>query len=271
MMTALLLALLLLVGSPAQASCAEVDNTTLDSHAGWAMTAWRADDDARFAEVWQLLVDEVACLAGSGLKTRNTDLFLVLARGALDAGDDARAVAALRALLVIEGGYQPDPALLPLDEPMAPLFAMAQVLGPDVAGFKAAFLGQEPAATAPPPPAPEPAGPTPEQLEAQQREELLAKVRYELEVDRRARKTGVRMAVVGGITCGLSLTFLVAQTAGESKPTTDELRPHRALYTKIWTGTAIGGAAVMGGGLWLARASQLDAGAMPVVGIRGRF
>jgi hypothetical protein len=139
-MASLLLALLLSLAQPAWADCADVDTAVLDSHTGWAITAWRGDESARFDEAHQLVLEDIACLAGSGLRTRNTDLFLVLARGAQLAGDDSRALAAFRALLVIERGYQPDPAMLPYDQPLAPLFAMAQALGPDAAGFKALYL-----------------------------------------------------------------------------------------------------------------------------------
>lgn len=270
-MASLLLVWLLLVGSPRAMDCADVDSAVLDSHAGWAYTAWRAGDDARFAEAHALLLGDVSCLVGSGLRTRNAELFLVLARGALDVGDDARALAALRALLVIQGDYQPDPAMLPYDQPLAPLFAMAQVLGPDAAGFEARFLGKDPGAQANPPPA-APAQPSPEALEAQRRAELLARVRAEVETDRRAHHAGTVTATVGGLACGLSLAFIAARnTSGENKPNV-EPRPQREAMGKVWTGTAIGGAATMGLGLWLMHVSQLDAGpGMPVVGWSGRF
>ncbi len=270
-MASLLLALLLLVGTPAQAGCDQVDSAVIDSHAGWAVTAWREGDDARFGEVYQLLLEDLACVAGSGLKTRNVELFLVLGRGSLDLGDETRALAALRAALVIQGDYTPDPAMVPFDQPLAPLFAMAQVMGPDVAGFKELFLGQEPAATTVPPPAPD--APTPEELEALRREELLERIRHEREMDRKAHRAGAVTASLGGIVCGVSLALIAArQTSGERKQPSEELRPHRELYGKIWTGTAIGGAATMGLGLWLMRVSALDAGTtVPVVGFSGRF
>jgi hypothetical protein len=268
-MASLLFALLLLLGSPVRAGCDEVDNAVLDSHTGWATAAWYAGDVARFDEVHALLLEDVACLAGSGLRTSNTDLFLALARGALDAGDDTRALAALRALLVIQGDYQPDPVLLPLDEPMAPMFAMAQVLGPDTAGFKALFLGQEGTAQAP---AAAPVPLTPEQLQAQRREELLAQVRNEIETDAKAKRIGTVTAVVGGITCGLSLAFIAARnTSGASKENVQD-RAVRETMGKVWSGTAVGGAATLGAGLWLVHTSQLDAGgAMPMVGLSARF
>lgn len=268
-MASLILALLLLLGSPARAGCDEVDSAVLDSHTGWATVAWRGGDQARFDEVHTLILEDLACLAGSGLRTRNTELFLVLARGALEAGDDTRALAALRALLVIQGDYQPDPVLLPFDQPLAPMFAMAQVLGPDATGFKALFLGQE---ATPQAPAALPAALTPEQLQAQRREELLAQVRDEIETDAKAERVGTVTAVVGGITCGLSLAFIAARnTSGENKEDVQD-RAVREAMGKVWTGTAIGGAVTLGGGLWLVRVSRLDAGgAMPTVGFGWRF
>jgi hypothetical protein len=263
------LALLLLLGSPARAGCDGVDSAVLDSHTSWATAAWRSGDNARFAEVHALLLEDVACLAGSGLRTRNTELFLVLSRGALEAGDDTRALAALRALLVIQGDYQPDPVMLPYDQPMAPLFAMAQLLGPDAAGFKALFLGQDPVA---PTPTVAPPAPSPEALQAQRREELLAQVRAEIELDRKAKRAGTVTAAVGGITCGLSLAFIAARnTSGEGKEKVED-RAVREAMGRVWTGTAIGGAVTLGAGLWLVHVSQLDAGGtLPVVGIGGRF
>jgi hypothetical protein len=269
-MVSLLLALFMLLAPQTRAGCAEVDMAVLDSHTGWAITAWRGGDEARFSEAHRLVLEDIACLAGTGLRTRNTDLFLVLASGAVRAGDDGRALAALRALLLIQGDYQPDPALLPLDQPLAPLFAMAQVLGPDAAGFKALYLGQDPTA-APVPPVPL-ATPTAEQLEAQRREEFLARVRAEVELDRKAHRAGVITATSGGIVCGVSLALILARnTSGESKEAVKD-RAYREQMGKLWTGTAIAGGATMGAGLWLMVVSQLDAGGgVPVVGLGGRF
>ena len=148
---------------------------------------------------------------------------------------------------------------------------MAQVLGPDAAGFKALFLGQAAGAQATPPP-PEPLAPGPEALEAQRRDELLARVRAEVETDERARHAGAVTATVGGFACGLSLAFIAARnTSGENKPSVVP-NPQREAMGKVWTGTAIGGAAATGVGLWLMHASQLDAGVTtPVVGWGGRF
>jgi len=272
-MSSLMLALWLLVASAAGADCAGVDAAVIDSHAGWAFTAWKADDTGRFTEVHELLLEDLACVAGSGLRTRNTELFLVLARGALEAGDEPRALAALRAVLVIDGSFVPEVEMVPYDQPLAPLFAMAQALGPDVAGFKSLFLGQDPAALVGAP-APVPTGPTPEQLEAQRREELLARVHHEIETDAKARKVGAITAAVGGITCGLSLSFIAARnTSGENKTDVVDM-PYREQMAKVWTSTAIGGAATMGAGLWLMKISQLDAGTgtpLPTLGWGWRF
>jgi hypothetical protein len=256
-MVSLLLALFMLLAPQTRAGCAEVDMAVLDSHTGWAITAWRGGDEARFSEAHRLVLEDIACLAGTGLRTRNTDLFLVLASGAVRAGDDGRALAALQ-------------ALLPLDQPLAPLFAMAQVLGPDAAGFKALYLGQDPTA-APVPPVPL-ATPTAEQLEAQRREEFLARVRAEVELDRKAHRAGVITATSGGIVCGVSLALILARnTSGESKEAVKD-RAYREQMGKLWTGTAIAGGATMGAGLWLMVVSQLDAGGgVPVVGLGGRF
>ncbi len=260
---------LLLLTSLARAGCEEVDAHTLESHAGWARMAWREGDAARFDEAHRLMLEDLDCLAGSGLSTRDTDIFMVLARGALEAGDDERALAALRAVLVLQGDYLPDPALVPLDEPLAPLFAMAQVLGPDVAGFRALFLGQD--AASPPPPPAQPPPPSAAELEALRREELLARLAHERAVDARAHKVGAITAAVGGITCGLSLSFIAARnTSGESKETVQD-RPQREIMGKVWQGTAVAGAVTRGAGLWLVRASQLDAGPTVGVGWGARF
>jgi hypothetical protein len=265
-MLSLLLALVLALSPLAQAGCEEVDTALLEGHVGRAHGAWRSGDDAGFARAHALILDDLACLAGSGLKTRSTDLFLVLARGALEQGDDARALAALRALLVIDQGFTPELELVPLDTPLAPLFAMAQVLGPEVAGFKALYLGQQPA----PPAAPEP--PSAAQLEALRRERFLTELRAEMETDAKAHRAGVITAVIGGTACGVSLSIIAARnTSGASKPVVEQ-RIHRETWAKVWTGTAITGGATMGVGLWLMHVSQLDGGAaMPGVGWGWRF
>ncbi len=266
-MPALLLVLLLILAPPAAgADCQQVDATVLDSHTSWALQAWRGAEQGRFDEAHQLLLSDLACLAGTGLRTRNTDLFVVLARGALLADDQEALLACFRAVQVIQADYRPPVELVTPGSPLDQAFALALTRGPDVAAFKRRYLGQQ--VTSAPPAA---SAPSPEQLAELQREAFLAQVQARLDTDQRARRAGRLTTTLGGITTGMSLSFLAAMlTSGANKPI-HERPENRALMLRFWTGTAITGGVATGLGLWMMHASQLSGGPIPGLELRGRL
>ena len=150
---------------------------------------------------------------------------------------------------------------------------MAGELGPDVAGFKAEFLGQAPPAptAVSAPPGSTLSAPSPEALAAMERERFLAELRAEVEVDEQAHRVGGVIAMVGGSVAGLSLAAMAARATSGANKATVQLPPQREIMGKVWAGTAIGGGATLGLGLWLMHVSQLEAGAAPMVGLRLRF
>jgi len=238
--------LALLAFLPARGACPEAPLVALESHVGWAQAAWVDGQDPRFSASHALLLEDLACLAGSGLRTRNPALFLVLARGALEAGAPDRALAAARALLVVDPDATPDPALVPPGSALAATLDEARALGPDAAGFRALYLGQ---ASPPPPTVPA------ENPAVAERARLLAEVQAEIALDRRGHRAGVALTTAGGVVAGLSLAILGARaTSGEGKLTAEQ-RAQREAMGRVWVGTAVAGGATLGFGLWMLRAS----------------
>jgi hypothetical protein len=230
---AFLAALLLLALPTARGACPEEPLVALEAHTAAAVAAWDTAEEARFSEVHEHILADLACLAGSGLSTRDADLFLVLAKGAFDAGDEPRALAAARAWLVVTTG---PPTRVAAGSPLAALLDRAATLGPDPTGFRALYLGQ--------PPVPSPVDP--------ERERLLAEVRARIELDRRGRRVGTTCAVVGAMATGLSLSILAARaTTGEAK----DLPPmiQREAMGAVWSATAIAGGLTLGFGIWMRR------------------
>ncbi len=267
-----LLVSLLLASPGVRAGCEDVDAVVLQSHASWATMALRRGQQSRVAEVYQLLRRDLDCLAGSGLKIRDTDLFLALAAGALAQGDEPAAIAALRAVLAIRSDYVLPEHQVAADHPLRETMQLARAKGRDVVEFKRIFLGKEPAVAAALPPAVPAAAPSVTALEqAAQRELMLQQVEAAVELDRVWRKAGTTTATVGGVVTGLSLAFIAARsTSGASKDTVEQ-RAHRELWGKVWTGTAIGGGVTMGAGLYMIHVSQMAAGGVPALGLGGRF
>ena len=132
-MSVLLAFLLVFAPFEARAGCEDVEAAVLDSHVGWATTALRVGQQARVGEVYHLLRHDLDCLAGSGLETSNTDLFLALAAGALEHGDEEAAMAALRAALVIRSDYRFPDLLVPADHGLHAALERARAMGRDVA------------------------------------------------------------------------------------------------------------------------------------------
>ncbi len=257
---------LLLSAPPAYAQC-QADGIVLEQHVNQARLAWRRGEDAPFQVAHAQLLQDLACLAGSGFRTKNAELFVVLALGALDAGQQERLMAALRALLVVSPGYALPDDLVPQEHELRAAYVLAQELGPDVTGFAVLYLGKEPPApSAPAAPAP---APDPTVIEARLRAQLLAEVRLDIEQDKRLRQAGIVTATLGGAAAGLSTAFLLAMvTTGDEKPFI-QFPERRAVMKKVWTGTAIGGVAVTGLGIWMVRASGVGCG--PGVGVGLRF
>ncbi|MFH1464868.1 MAG: hypothetical protein ABIO70_10830 [Pseudomonadota bacterium] len=237
-MPALLALLWLLLAPVARGACAEDPLASLEAHVEAATAAWRAGVSMEAAHAG--LLEDLGCLAGSGLSTRDPELFLVLARGALDADDGARALAAARALLVVAGG-DPLPAdLVPPGGDLAGLLERALVAGPDAVGFRTLFLFQPP---------------SPEQLAALERERLLAEVRANIAMDRRGHRVGALCTTLGATTTALSLSFIAARaTEGQNKPVQHAIT--REAMGKVWAGTAITGGVTTVFGVWLLRQSK---------------
>jgi hypothetical protein len=230
----------LLATSSARAVCAEDALAALDNHVENAVTAWRAGEAAARAEAHARVLEDLSCLAGSGLKTSDPMLFLVLARGALDAGDEGRATAAARALLVVAGGDPLPLDLVPPGGDLEALVARAWDAGPDATGFRALFLARPP---------------SPEELAAMERERLLADVQTRIALDRRGHEVGTLCTTLGALSTGLSLSFIAARaTEGDKKPVEHPLT--REAMGKVWAATAVTGGVTTVFGIWMLRQSK---------------
>jgi hypothetical protein len=239
-MPALLALLWLLLAPPARAVCAEDGLAALDGHVAAAVAAWRVGETGALAEAHAAVLQDLTCLAGSGLTTRDPELFLVLVRGALDAGDEARAMAAARALQVVAGGDPLPEDLVPPGGDLAALVEQAWAQGPDATGFRTLFLAQPPG---------------PEELAALERERLLADVRARVELDRRGHRVGTLCTTFGAVATGLSLSFIAARaTEGANKPVEHPIT--REAMGKVWAATAVTGGVSTVFGIWMLRQSK---------------